>query len=95
LTILILCVSLSSIYTGLHALIGLPKLYTFMIWVYTWLIILGHAVLSVVQVFHLYDVEYGLCFGMRDVVFHPLRCCLTVVRIDVVVWAKDQNGGDG
>jgi hypothetical protein len=70
--------SLSSIYTGLHALIGLPKPYTFRILVYTWLVMLSHAVLSVVQVFRLCHVEYGLCLSVRDVVFHPTRCDLTM-----------------
>jgi hypothetical protein len=36
----------------MHALMGLPKLYTFRIWGYTWLELLSHAFLSVVQVFH-------------------------------------------
>jgi hypothetical protein len=39
---------------------------------------LNHAVLSVVQVFHLYDVEYGLCLSVRDVVSHLSRCEFTV-----------------
>jgi hypothetical protein len=39
---------------------------------------LSHAVFSVVQVFHLYDVEYGLCLSVRDVVFHPLSCDLAM-----------------
>jgi hypothetical protein len=39
---------------------------------------LSHAVMSVVQVFHLYDVEFGLCLSVRDVVSHPSRCHLTV-----------------
>jgi hypothetical protein len=30
----------------------LTKLYTFRIWVHTWLVMLSHAVMSVVQVFH-------------------------------------------
>jgi hypothetical protein len=46
---------------------------------------LSPTVLSVVQFFQHYDVEYGLCLNVRDVVFHPSRCELTVVRIDVVV----------
>jgi hypothetical protein len=46
---------------------------------------LSHAVLSVVQVFHLYDVEFVLCLSVRDVVFHPSICDLTMVRIDYVV----------
>jgi hypothetical protein len=28
--------------------------------------------------FHIYDVEFGLCLSVRYVVFHPLRCDLTV-----------------
>jgi hypothetical protein len=66
--------SLSSSHIGLYALILLPKPYTFRIWVLTCLVMLSHAVLSVVQVFHLYDVEYGLCLSVRDVVFHPSGC---------------------
>jgi hypothetical protein len=70
--------SFSSIHTGLHALILLPKPYTFMIWVYTWLVMLSHVVLSTVQVSHLYDVEFGLCLSVREVVSHLPRCDLTV-----------------
>jgi hypothetical protein len=54
-----------------------------------WAILLSRAVLTVVQVFHLYDVEYGLCLCESVVVFHPSWCELTVVKIDVVVWAWD------
>jgi hypothetical protein len=46
---------------------------------------LSPAVLSVVHVFHHYDVDYDLCLSVRDVVFHLLRYELTVVRVDVVV----------
>jgi hypothetical protein len=53
--------SFSSIHFGLHALIGLPKPYTIRIWVYTWFVMLSQAVMSAVQVFHLYDVEFDLC----------------------------------
>jgi hypothetical protein len=28
--------------------------------------------------FHLYDVEFGLCFSVRNVVSHPSRCELTM-----------------
>jgi hypothetical protein len=49
------------------------------------MVLLSPTVLSVMQVFHLYDVEDGLCISVRDVVFHPSRCELTVVRIDAVV----------
>jgi hypothetical protein len=49
--------SLSSIHIGVHALILLPKPHTLGIWVHTWLVMLNYAAMSVVQVFHLYDVE--------------------------------------
>jgi hypothetical protein len=62
----------------MYALILLPKPYTFRIWVYIWLVMLSHAVMSVVQVFHLYDIEFGLCLSVRDVVSHLSRCDLTV-----------------
>jgi hypothetical protein len=41
----------------------------------------------IVQVFHLYDVEFGLCWVMRVLVFHPSWCQVTVVRFNAVVWA--------
>jgi hypothetical protein len=44
--------SLSSSHIGLDALIFSLKTYTFKIWVYTWLVMLSHAILSVIQVFH-------------------------------------------
>jgi hypothetical protein len=62
----------------MHPLILLPKPHTFKIWFYIWLVMLSHVVLSVVQIFHLYDVEYGLCLSERDVVSLPSRCDLTV-----------------
>jgi hypothetical protein len=62
----------------MHALKLSPKPYTFRIWDYTWLVMLSHAVMSVVQVFHLYDVEFDLFLSVRDVVSHPLRCDLTM-----------------
>jgi hypothetical protein len=43
--------SLCSIHTGLRGIILLAKLYTLGIWVHTWLVMLSHAVMSVVQVF--------------------------------------------
>jgi hypothetical protein len=70
--------SLSSSHIGLHDLILLPKLHTFRIWVYNWLVMHSHAVLSVVQVFHLYDVEFGLGLSMRDMVSHLSRCDLNM-----------------
>jgi hypothetical protein len=41
----------SSVYTGPHALILLPKPHTLGIWAHTWLVMLSHAVMSVIQVF--------------------------------------------
>jgi hypothetical protein len=35
--------------------------------------------------FHLSNVEYGLCLCESVMVFHPLRCELTVVRIHDVI----------
>jgi hypothetical protein len=32
-----------------------------------------------------YDVEFSVCLVLRVLVFHPLRCDLTVVRFDAVV----------
>jgi hypothetical protein len=43
--------SFSSIHTGMHALILLPKPHTLGMWVYTWLVMLSHVAMSVVQVF--------------------------------------------
>jgi hypothetical protein len=63
---------------SLHALVLLPKPYAFRIWVHSWLVLLSHAVMSVMQVFHLYDVKLGLCLSVRDVVSHLSRCDLTV-----------------
>jgi hypothetical protein len=79
--------SLSSVHTGLHALILLPKPHTLGIWVYTWLVMLSHAFMSAIQVFHHYDVEYGFCLCVRVVAFHPSRCELTMVRFDAMVCA--------
>jgi hypothetical protein len=62
----------------MHTLILLPKSYTFRICVYAWLVMLSHVVLSVVQIIHLYDVEFSLCLSVRDVVPHSSRCDLTV-----------------
>jgi hypothetical protein len=43
--------SFSSIQTSLHALILLPKPHTLGILVHIWLVMLSHAVMSVIQVF--------------------------------------------
>jgi hypothetical protein len=57
-----ICFLFSSIHYGMHALIGLPKPYTFRIWIYTWLVMLSPAVMNVVQVLHIYGVEFRLCY---------------------------------
>jgi hypothetical protein len=69
---------LSSSHIDLHALILLPKPYTFRIWVYTWIVTLSHAVMSVVQVFHPLWCWVSLCLCESVVVVHPSRCELTV-----------------
>jgi hypothetical protein len=73
---------LSLVYTlACMHLIGLPNLCTFRIWVYTWLVILSHAVLSVVQVLHLLWCQILACVLLRVVVFHPSRC-------ELIVWGS-------
>jgi hypothetical protein len=79
--------SLSSIHTGLHALILLPKPHTLGIWVHTWLVMLSHAVMSVVQVFPSLWFWVWLVLLLRVLVFHPSWCEVIVVRFDAVVWA--------
>jgi hypothetical protein len=79
--------SFSTIRTGLHAIILLPKTYTLGIWVHTWLVMLSHAVMSVVQVFPSLWCWVWLVFKLRVLVFHPSWCEVTVVRIDAVIWA--------
>jgi hypothetical protein len=66
--------SLSSSHIGLHALILLAKPHTLGICVYSWLVMLSHVVMSVVQVFHTLWCWVGLCLCESGVVFHPLRC---------------------
>jgi hypothetical protein len=34
--------------------------------------------MSIVQVIHLYDIEFALCLSVRDVVSHLSRCDLIV-----------------
>jgi hypothetical protein len=82
--------SLYSSHIGLDALILLPKPHTFRIWIYTWLVMLSHAVVSVVQVFHLYDVKFGSCLSVRDVVSHASRCDLTV--LGSIPWFEEWLG---
>jgi hypothetical protein len=78
--------SFSTTHTSLHALILLPKPHTLGIWVHTWLVVLSHAVMSVMQVFH--ALWCWVCLGsLWKMVFQPLRCELTMLRIDAVIWA--------
>jgi hypothetical protein len=77
----------SYIHTGLQALILLPKPHTLGIWVHTWLVMLSHAVMSVIQVFPSLWCWVWIVLLLRLLVFHPSWCELTVLRIDVVVWA--------
>jgi ABC-type proline/glycine betaine transport system permease subunit len=75
--------SFSSIHISLHALILYLSLILW-IWVYTWLVMLSHAVMSVVQVLPSF-VMLSLAYVFVSDGRHPLRCDLTLVRIDVVV----------
>jgi uncharacterized membrane protein len=75
--------SLSSIHVGLHDLILYLSL-ILGIWVYTWLVMLSHAVMRVVQVFSSFVMLSLACVFVSDG-RHPSRCDLTLVRIDVVV----------
>jgi hypothetical protein len=75
--------SFSSIHIGMHASILYLSLIP-RIWVYTWLVMLSHAVMSVVQVFMSF-VMLSLAFVFVSDGHHPLRCDLTLVRIDDVV----------
>jgi hypothetical protein len=63
---------LSSTHIGMHVLILLPNPLTVGIWVHTWLVMLSHAVLRVVQVF-LSFVMLGLsCVFVRGL-WSPIR----------------------
>jgi uncharacterized membrane protein len=57
--------SLSSIHIGLHALILWLSL-ILRIWVHTWLVLLSHAVMSVVQVFTSFVIFSLACVFVRD-----------------------------
>jgi hypothetical protein len=57
-------------------------------WVHTWLVMLNHAVMGVVQVFLSLWCWVWLVLVLRVLIFHPLWCEVTVVRIDAVVWAR-------
>jgi hypothetical protein len=75
--------SFSSIHIGLHALILYLSL-ILMIWVCTWLVMLSHVVMSVIQVFPSFVMLSLVCVFVSDG-RHPSRCDLTLVRIDAVV----------
>jgi uncharacterized membrane protein len=57
--------SLSSIHIDLHALILYLSL-IFRIWVHTWLVMLSHAVMSVVKVFPSFVMFSLACVFVRD-----------------------------
>jgi uncharacterized membrane protein len=57
--------SLSSIHIGMHALIMYLSL-ILRVWVHTWLVMLSHAVLSVIQVFPSFVMLSLACVFVRD-----------------------------
>jgi hypothetical protein len=57
--------SFSSIYIGVHALILYLSL-MLRIWVYTWLVMLSHAIMSVVQVFLTFVMLSLACVFVSD-----------------------------
>jgi uncharacterized membrane protein len=59
------CLSFSSVYIGLHALILYISL-IFRIWVHTWLVMLSYAVMSVIQVFPSFVMLSLACVFVRD-----------------------------
>jgi hypothetical protein len=73
-----LSLSLSSSHIGLHALILLHKPHTLGIWVHSWLVLLSHIVMSVIQVFRPMWCWVGLCLCESVVVFHSSRCNFTM-----------------
>jgi hypothetical protein len=75
--------SFSSIHICMHALI-LSLSLILRIWVYTWLVMLSHAVMSVIQVFPSFEMLSFVCVFVSDG-HHPSRCDWTLVRIDDVV----------
>jgi hypothetical protein len=58
--------SFASIHIAMHALILYLSL-ILRIWVYTWLVMLNHAVMSVVQVFPSFVMLSLVCVFVRDV----------------------------
>jgi hypothetical protein len=75
--------SFSSIHIGLHALILYLSL-ILRIWVYTWLAMLSHAVMSVILVFLSFVMWNLTCVFVSDG-RHPSRCDLTLMRMDAMV----------
>ncbi len=59
-----------------------------MIGICVWVVLLSPAVMSVVQVFHLIWCWVWLVSLWECLVSHLLRCDLTMVRFDVVIWAR-------
>jgi hypothetical protein len=58
--------SLSSIHIGLHALHTITSVSYFRIWVQTWLVMISHAVMSIVQVFPSFMILSLAYFFVRD-----------------------------
>jgi hypothetical protein len=59
-------ISFSSIHIGLHALYTITKASHFRIWVHTWLVMLSHAIMSVIQVFPSFVMLSLACVFVRD-----------------------------
>jgi ABC-type proline/glycine betaine transport system permease subunit len=59
------CLSFSSIHIGLHALI-LYLCLILWIWVHTWLVMLSHAVMNVIQVFPSFAMLSLACVFVSD-----------------------------
>jgi hypothetical protein len=70
---------LSSLHIGMHALILLPKLYTLG---FEFSCFVSYAepcsLESRISLSIICDIEFGLCLCESIVVFHPLRCEVTV-----------------
>jgi hypothetical protein len=79
--------SLSSSHIGMHALILLPKPHSFRIWVHTWLVMLIHWVLRVVQVFHPLWCWIWLVSLWEHCHLPSVEMWVDRVRINIVVWA--------
>jgi hypothetical protein len=79
--------SFSSIYTSMHALTLLPKLFTLGFGLIPGLLCLAMQSWVSYKSFHPLWCWVWLV-SLWEMVSHPSRCDLTVVRIDVVVWAR-------